>query len=378
MKSFSVYLIEAGFPADPPVFLPDTPSAGFPFWGHYCFFDFAALNLSELAPSSVQIAVDPRFRSFDEAMAARFHPHMPAMIYTEGGLRGFASVIEKDHAERILLYPLSLLCLIDKALPALLERPAADLMRLSVDNTAMDLYLVSRKALLRLLKAFPAPRRGAPPPLAALFAELLPGSFEVMENLDGLVLFHNSLLQLYQGNLWLVERLGSAELLERTRLLNRARTPEGDIRIEKSATVRSSFLAAGTVVEGYVEGSVLFPGVAVRKGAVICNSIVMNNNRIGAKAQLYKTLVLPSAENGKGLPNIGEESFIGLRQSTAANAQYPGHVREGITVLGANPEIPKGYAIGPGCLVGAQVPAQKLKAQKEMRKGSTYLCDTGR
>jgi hypothetical protein len=46
-------------------------------------------------------------------------------------------------------------------------------------------------------------------------------------------------------------------------------------------------------------------------------------------------------------------------------------------VLGASPQVPRGFSIGPGCLVGATVSAQQLRAAKEMRKGSTIVCSTG-
>jgi glucose-1-phosphate adenylyltransferase len=192
-------------------------------------------------------------------------------------------------------------------------------------------------------------------------------------------------MQMYGGNLWLCAQLGSPELESRFAHLNRGRMPGGDIRIERGGTVKSSFLAAGTVVEGQVEGSVLFPGVSVRRGAVVYQSIVMSNNCIGAKAQMSRALILPRfGENGggsplsrQGLANIGEDSVIGQRSSSAANQQYPTQLREGLTVLGANAHVPRGFTIGPGCLLGAEVGPQQLRGMKELRKGSTILCSTG-
>jgi hypothetical protein len=104
----------------------------------------------------------------------------------------------------------------------------------------------------------------------------------------------------------------------------------------------------------------------------------MNNNWVGSKSQVYRSLILAHpADNSKGQANIGDESFIGLKQSGAANAQYPAQVREGLTVLGHNAEIPRGYTIGPGCLLAAGVQAQQLRKQKGLRKGNTLLCATG-
>jgi hypothetical protein len=377
MKPYSVYLLETGCPADPPVFSKGAPSSQFPFWGHYCFFDFAAANLDGALEQSVQVVGDSRFRDLQEVVSVR-SPGV-AVRLLEDGLADLQGLLAADPAEKILIYPLSQVFLAEpRALLRRLEQPASEVTRLSVDHTATDLYLVRRKALLRLLKEAP------PGDLGGSLNRLLASRFELMEDLPGQALFQNSLMQLYGGNLWLCAQLGSNELENRFAHLNRGHMPGGEIRIERGGTVRSSFLAAGTVVEGYVEGSVLFPGVHVQRGAVVYQSIVMSGNSIGAKAQVFRSLLLPrSGENGGGSPrsrqaaaNIGEESFIGLRSSTAANLKYPAQLRDGLTAVGANARVPRGFTIGPGCLVGAEVSPQQLRGMKELRKGATVVCST--
>ncbi len=378
MKSYSVYLLETGCPAEPPVFPKSLPSSLFPFWGHYCFYDFAAANLDGAAEGSLHLVGDGRFRALQELLAAR---SLPVELHLLEDSAQLPELLAADPAERILLYPLSQVFLAEPgALVRRLERQAAEVTRFSVDHTATDLYLVRRKTLLRLLKeALPGG-----PVLGEPLNRLLASRFELMEDLPGMALFQNSLMQMYGGNLWLCAELGSPELESRFAHLNRGHMPGGEIRIERGGTVKSSFLAAGTVVEGYVEDSVLFPGVVVRRGAVVYQSIVMSGNSIGTKAQISRALILPHfGENGGGSPrarqgvaNIGEDSLIGLRNSTAANLKYPAQLRDGLTVLGAGVRVPRGFVIGPGCLVGAEVSPQQLRGLKELRKGSTVLCST--
>jgi hypothetical protein len=374
MKPYSVYLLEAGCPAEPPVFPKSIPSSQFPFWGHYCFYDFAAANLDGAPQGSVHVVGESRFRELQELVSAR---SLPAELHLLEDPAGLLGLLVSDPAERVLLYPLSQVFLADpRALLQRLERPAAEVTRISVDHTATDLYLVRRKTLLRLLKEAPT---GGGPGLGESLNRLLAARFELMEDLPGLALFQNSLMQMYGGNLWLCAQLGSRELESRFAHLNRGHMPGGEIRIERGGTVKSSFLAAGTVVEGYVEDSVLFPGVSVRRGAVVYQSILMSGNCIGTKAQVSRALILPHfGENGKGVANIGEDSMIGLRNSAAANLKYPAQLRDGLTVLGAGARVPRGFVIGPGCLVGAEVSPQQLRSLKELRKGSTVLCSTER
>ena len=59
-----------------------------------------------------------------------------------------------------------------------------------------------------------------------------------------------------------------------------------------SAIVKNSLISDGCVIEGIVENSILFRGVKVEKGAVIRNSIVMQDSAIHA----IKTLKLRREE----------------------------------------------------------------------------------
>jgi hypothetical protein len=378
MKSYSVYLLEAGCPREPPVFPKSLPSSQFPFWGHYCFYDFAAANLDGAPDGSVRLVGDGRFRGLQELVAAR---SFSAELHLLEEAAGLQELLAGDPADRVLLYPLSQLFLAEpQALLRRLEKPTAELVRISVDHTATDLYLVRRRTLLRLFREAPP----AGPALGEPLLRLLASRFELMEDLPGMALFQNSLMQMYEGNLRLCAELGSRELESRFAHLNRGHMPGGEIRIERGGTVRGSFLAGGTVVEGLVEDSVLFPGVSVRRGAVVYQSIVMSGNSIGSKAQVSRALILPHfGENGgggprsrQGLANIGEDSQVGQRGSTAANLKYPAHLRDGLTVLGAGVRLPRGFVVGPGCLVGAEVGAQQLRGLKELRKGSTLVCST--
>ena len=52
------------------------------------------------------------------------------------------------------------------------------------------------------------------------------------------------------------------------------------------ASVKSSLIADGCIIEGTVENSVLFRGVKVGKGAVVKNCILMQDTFVGKNAEL--------------------------------------------------------------------------------------------
>lgn len=58
-----------------------------------------------------------------------------------------------------------------------------------------------------------------------------------------------------------------------------------------SATVKNSLIPAGCIIEGCVEGSVLFRGVKIGKGAVVRNSIIMQSCAIGEGAVIENAII---------------------------------------------------------------------------------------
>ena len=52
------------------------------------------------------------------------------------------------------------------------------------------------------------------------------------------------------------------------------------------AKVKNSLIGDGCIIEGTVENSILFRGVKVGKGAVVRNSILMQDTNVGAKCEI--------------------------------------------------------------------------------------------
>ena len=59
--------------------------------------------------------------------------------------------------------------------------------------------------------------------------------------------------------------------------------PPLEARIAEHARVVSSWIAPGADIEGTVEGSVVFPGASVRRGAHVVNSVLMNGVIVGCR-----------------------------------------------------------------------------------------------
>lgn len=373
MSSCSVYLIESGFPESLPGFGRELPSASFPFWGHYCLLDFAVAAFSGLSENGCTVVAENRYRALAPFFSARARADREKLILADRAFDSLIEALERDRAETVLLCPLSLACDPDgRALRRVAENAGNSVQRISVQNVETDIYVAGRQALLRAVELYLS-NSNLPARLGtAVFSEVLQASFEAIKNIPGRILFQNNLTQLFKENLWLVGQTGEVELLERLGGPPKTSASTKGALIERGGHVKNSLLAAGARVEGYVEGSFLFPGVVIHKGASVVNSVVMNGNRVGSKAQLYKTLVLPYFGE-QGASNIGEGAKIGVAEAGARNFDHPKQIREGVTVIGAGAEIPKGFKAGSGCLIGYRVGTQQLRSVKELTRSNSVL-----
>ncbi|AJY77300.1 glucose-1-phosphate adenylyltransferase subunit GlgD [Paenibacillus beijingensis] len=87
---------------------------------------------------------------------------------------------------------------------------------------------------------------------------------------------------------------------------------EPPTRYLDGAKTGNSLIANGCIIEGTVINSVLFRGVHVGKGAVIRNSIVMQNGQIGAGSSLDRVILDKDArvEEGRDIRGADEQPFM--------------------------------------------------------------------
>jgi glucose-1-phosphate adenylyltransferase len=134
------------------------------------------------------------------------------------------------------------------------------------------------------------------------------------------------------------------------------------MRIGRSGNVSNSFVARGCVIEGQVERSLLFPGVRIGKGAVVADSIVMNNAVIGAQCMVDRAIIDKNCD-------IDSSCMIGIGDS-AANAEFPHLLDTGLSVLGKNVLLPSGTHVGKNVLIFPDVKPLDLPGS-DIKSGAT-------
>jgi glucose-1-phosphate adenylyltransferase len=115
--------------------------------------------------------------------------------------------------------------------------------------------------------------------------------------------------------------------------------------IGKTASVRDSYVARGCVVDGSVERSVLFPGVHVRRGAHITDSVIFPNCLIQEAVTINRCIVDKNTVLDRGCSaGIGPDT-------SQPNHEFPNILDTGISVIGENVLLPPGTTLGRNVLV---------------------------
>jgi len=116
------------------------------------------------------------------------------------------------------------------------------------------------------------------------------------------------------------------------------------VRIGARAVVQGSMLSNGCVVDGTVVHSVLSPGVRVEAGAVVRDSVIMNDSVIGAGAVVEHCVLDKEI-------NLGRGAQLGRGDDKTPNQLEPANLDTGITIAGKRARIPAGAVIGCNCRI---------------------------
>jgi len=135
-------------------------------------------------------------------------------------------------------------------------------------------------------------------------------------------------------------------------------------KLGPQARVAHSMVCNGCIVRGSVERSVLSPGVYVSPGAVVRDSVVMNDSWIGPGAVLDRVIVDKNVVVGAGV-HLGDGDDLSI-----VNAVFPDRLDTGISVVGKGAHIPAGLRIGRNVLINADRDEEAFPA-REVPSGGT-------
>ncbi|MDA3786204.1 MAG: sugar phosphate nucleotidyltransferase [Deltaproteobacteria bacterium] len=121
------------------------------------------------------------------------------------------------------------------------------------------------------------------------------------------------------------------------------------LKVGSQARIQDSLIYNGCVIEGEVEHSIIFPGVHVKKGAVVKDSILFFNNVVGRDSHIEKIISDVNVTMGNGV-RIGKGGGEGGAD---------------VTILGWNNSFPDKIVIGADCTIYPHIELSKLNRNIE-------------
>ncbi|MDX1522058.1 MAG: sugar phosphate nucleotidyltransferase, partial [Anaerolineae bacterium] len=156
-------------------------------------------------------------------------------------------------------------------------------------------------------------------------------------------------LQAYwEANMALLAETPALDLYDPDWVVHTRSEEQPPVQIGPEAWVGSNLLSNGCIVEGVVERSVLSPGVRVEKGAVVRDSVVMNDTVIASNARVERAIIDKRVR-------IESEAEIGYGVDNVPNRRHPDRLNTGLTVVGKRARIPGGIKIGHNVIINPDV-----------------------
>jgi glucose-1-phosphate adenylyltransferase len=115
-------------------------------------------------------------------------------------------------------------------------------------------------------------------------------------------------------------------------------------KVCNAANVTNCLISDGCKIEGNVERSILSPGVQIQEGAIVRDSIIMNNTVIGRDSVIDNSILDKEVL-------VEPQCHIGTGDDYHINKSNPKVLSTGVTIVGKGAVIPSGTKIGRNCII---------------------------
>jgi glucose-1-phosphate adenylyltransferase len=149
-------------------------------------------------------------------------------------------------------------------------------------------------------------------------------------------------------NLALLEENPALDLYDPNWVIHTRSAERPPVKCKPPSEIDNSLLSNGCVINGTVINSVLSPGVRVEHGAVVRDSVVMNDTTIKAGVLIDRCVLDKEIEIGAG-------AQVGVGDDNTPNQLEPANLNTGITIVGKRACIPAGATIGRNCRIDPNV-----------------------
>ena len=156
-------------------------------------------------------------------------------------------------------------------------------------------------------------------------------------------------LQAYwEANMALLAETPALDLYDPEWVIHTRSEEQPPVQVGPEAWVGGNLLSNGCIIQGIVERSVLSPGVCVAAGAIVRDSVIMNDTFVSSKAKVERAIIDKEVY-------ISEGAEIGYGVDNVPNRLYPERLNTGLTVIGKRAHIPAGIKVGHNVIINPGV-----------------------
>ncbi len=166
----------------------------------------------------------------------------------------------------------------------------------------------------------------------------------------------------WEANMSLMAEEPALDLYDPQWVIHTRSEERAPVKLGPAADVDGTLLSNGCQIDGTVERSVLSPGVRVAEGAIVRDSIILNDTVIGPGAVVDRCIVDKQVV-------IEEGSQVGHGDNNKPNTALPERLNTGITVIGKGSRIPAGISIGRNVVVHPFSGDDAFGKRKSIRSG---------
>lgn len=166
----------------------------------------------------------------------------------------------------------------------------------------------------------------------------------------------------WEANMSLLAENPALDLYDREWVVHTRSEERAPSKIGPKAQVNGNLLSNGCRVDGFVERSVLSPGVYIAEGAVVRDSIILNDTFIAPGAVVDRSIIDKNVV-------IGANAHVGDGDDNTPNRAMPEQINTGISLVGKGSVVPEGYTLGRNVVVHAHTGEDAYGKRKKVASG---------
>lgn len=167
----------------------------------------------------------------------------------------------------------------------------------------------------------------------------------------------------WEANMSLLAENPALDLYNHNWVIRTRSKESAPVKIGANAEVGGNLLSNGCQIDGKVERSVISPGVVIKEGALVRDSVVLGDTIVESGATIDRCIIDVGV-------TIGADAQIGYGDDNAANETMPSQLNTGLTLIGRKSILPAGVTIGRNVVIHPETQARAFGKRKNIPSGS--------